>query len=63
MFVAKQTNKEEFLMVIYWMRRWGRSSGTGGTAQGEAGTVKKNIFQILINLKSFDAKFREVLDQ
>jgi len=38
-FVCCKTNKQELLKVIYWMRRWGRSSGTDGTAQGEAGTA------------------------
>ena len=28
-------------MVIYWMRRWGRSSDTGGTAPEVADTAQK----------------------
>ena len=53
----KQTNKEELLWkVIYWMRRWGRSSGIDGTAQGEVGTAtENNISNHLI------MKFREVI--
>ena len=34
-----ETNKQ----VIYSMRRWGRSSGTGGTAREEAGTEKRKL--------------------
>ena len=34
-----ETNKQ----VIYSMRRWGRSSGTGGTAREVAGTEKRNL--------------------
>ena len=45
LFAGKQTkscllgNKQ----VIYSMRRWGRSSGTGGTALEAAGTEKKKL--------------------
>ena len=42
LFVGK-TNKQELLKVIYWMRRWGRSSGIGGTGQEEEDT-EKGIF-------------------
>ena len=35
-------------MVIYWMRRWGRSSDTGGTAPEVADTAKRrNHFRML----------------
>ena len=37
--VCSKTNKQ----VIYSMRRWGRSSGTGGTALEAAGTEKKKL--------------------
>ena len=37
--VCSKTNKQ----VIYSMRRWGRSSGTGGTAQEAAGTANRKF--------------------
>ena len=42
LFVGK-TNKQELSKLIYWMRRWGRSSGIGGTGQEEEDT-EKGIF-------------------
>ena len=40
-------------MVIYWMRRWGRSSDTDGTAPGVAGTAKRRThFRMLGDKKN-----------
>ena len=46
----QKTGKRRLLMVIYWMRRWGRSSDTGGTAPEVAGTAqKRSHFEIKQN--------------
>ena len=44
-------------MVIYWMRRWGRSSDTGGTAPEVADTAKRrNHFRMLGGKKILSPK-------
>ena len=58
-----KTGKRRLLMVIYWMRRWGRSSDTGGTAPEVADTAKRrNHFRMLGGKKilSFKGSIKKI---
>merc|ERR1719317_90358 len=48
------------LMVIYWMRRWGRSSDTDGTAPGVAGTASSGICRQTSPQKTHRSHLKEV---
>jgi len=47
-------------MVIYWMRRWGRSSDTDGTAPGVAGTASSGICRQTSPQKTHRSHLKEV---
>jgi len=47
-------------MVIYWMRRWGRSSDTDGTAPGVAGTASSGTCRQTSPQKTHRSHLKEV---